>query len=79
MMIGRSHKGAIMTTNDMCTHLVLIRGFAGKEATPLTTITADNGKEFARHKEIAKGLDPNSAPHISTTLRSGAQTKTQTG
>ena len=21
------------------------------------TITADNGKEFARHKEIAKGLD----------------------
>jgi IS30 family transposase len=52
--------------------LVLIRRFAGKEATPLAskaieallpykdkihTITADNGKEFARHKEIAKGLD----------------------
>ena len=51
---------------------MLIRRFAGKEATPLAskaievllpfkdkihTITADNGKEFARHKEIAKGLD----------------------
>ena len=71
-MIGRNHKGAIMTTNDRCTHLVLIRRLAGKEATPLAstaieallpykdkihTITADNGKEFARHKEIAKGLD----------------------
>ena len=71
-MIGRNHKGAIMTTNDRCTHLVLIRRLAGKEATPLAstaieallpykdkihTITAGNGKEFARHKEIAKGLD----------------------
>ena len=45
-MIGRNHKGAIMTTNDRCTHKDKIH-----------TITADNGKEFARHKEIAKGLD----------------------
>ena len=52
--------------------MVLIRRLAGKEATQLAstaieallpykdkihTITADNGKEFARHKEIAKGLD----------------------
>ena len=71
-MIGKNRKGAIMTTNDRCTHLVLIRRLAGKEAAPLAstaieallpykdkihTITADNGKEFARHKEIAKGLD----------------------
>ena len=71
-MIGKNRWGAIMTTNDRCTHLVLIRRLAGKEATQLTstvieallpykdkihTITADNGKEFARHKEIAKGLD----------------------
>ena len=71
-MIGKNRKGAIMTTNDRCTHLVLIRRLAGKEATQLAstaieallpyrdkihTITADNGKEFARHKEIAKGLD----------------------
>ena len=63
-MIGRHHKGAIMTTNDRCTLLVLIRRLAGKEAAPLAssaieallpykdkihTITADNGKEFARH------------------------------
>ena len=71
-IIGRNHKGAIMTTNDRCTHLALIRRLAGKEAAPLAssaieallpykdkihTITADNGKEFARHKEIAKWLD----------------------
>ena len=64
--------GGIMTTNDRCTHLVLIRRLAGKEATQLAsteieallpykdkthTITADNRKEFARHKEIAKRLD----------------------
>lgn len=71
-LIGKNRKGAIMTTNDRCTHLVMIRKLAGKEAAPLAstaieallpykdkihTITADNGKEFARHKEIAKGLD----------------------
>lgn len=70
-MIGKNHKGAIMTTNDRCTHIVLIRRLEGKEAVPLAeaavealspykqmlhTITADNGKEFARHKEIAEKL-----------------------
>ncbi len=64
-MIGRNHKGAIMTTNDRCAHLVLIRRLAGKEATQIAsaaieallpyksrihTITADNGMEFAHHK-----------------------------
>ena len=34
-MIGRNHKGAIMTTNDRCTHLAQIRRLAGKEATQL--------------------------------------------
>ena len=71
-MIGKNHKGAIMTTNDRCTHIVLIRRLEGKEADPLAkaaidalspykhllhTITADNGKEFAKHKEIAEKLD----------------------
>lgn len=71
-MIGRNHKGAIMTANDRCTHIVVIRKLEGKEAGPLAdaaidalspykqqlhTITADNGKEFAKHKEIAEGLD----------------------
>lgn len=70
-MIGRNHKGALMTTNDRCTHILLIRKLEGKEASPLAqaaisalspdksrihTITADNGKEFAKHKEIAAGL-----------------------
>lgn len=51
---------------------MLIRRLAGKDAAPLAstaiealrpykdkinTITADNRKEFTRHKEIAKGLD----------------------
>ncbi len=70
-IIGRNHKGAIMTTNDRCTGLVLLRKLKGKEAAPLAdaavaaltpykhmlhTITADNGREFAKHKEIAEKL-----------------------
>ena len=63
-----SSRGIIQDRVDIS----LIRKLAGKEAAPLAstaieallpykdkihTITADNGKEFARHKEIAKGLD----------------------
>ncbi len=70
-VIGRNHKGALLTTNDRCTHILFIRKLEGKEAGPLAsaaidvlspykqmlyTITADNGKEFAKHKEIAAGL-----------------------
>ena len=70
-VIGKNHKGAIMTVNDRCTHIVLIRRLEGKEAAPLAkaaiealspyktmlhTITADNGKEFAKHEEIARNL-----------------------
>ena len=36
-MIGKNRRGGIMTTNDRCTHLVLIRRLAGKEATPLAS------------------------------------------
>lgn len=71
-IIGKGHKGAIMTINDRCTSLTLIRKLEGKEAAPLAasaidalspykhllhTITADNGKEFAAHQDIAKALD----------------------
>ena len=71
-IIGKNRKGAAMTLNDRCTRIMFIRKLTGKEATPLSqmaietllpykdmlhTITTDNGKEFARHKEIAKGLD----------------------
>lgn len=34
-IIGKSHKGAIMTANDRCTSLTLIRKLQGKEAAPL--------------------------------------------
>ena len=68
---GKNRKGAVMTINDRCTQIVLIRKLKGKEAGPLAemaidalepykdmihTITADNGKEFTRHKDIAGRL-----------------------
>jgi len=71
-VIGKNHKGALLTINDRVTSLVWIQLLTGKEAEPLTektieimmpvknmmhTITADNGKEFAGHEKIAKELD----------------------
>ena len=70
-IIGRNHKGALLTINDRLTGIVWIRLLAGKEAEPLTratiealepfkeqihTITADNGKEFSMHETIANKL-----------------------
>ena len=67
-IIGKNHKGAILTINDRATSRVWIRRLTGKEAVPVAkittwalrkvknlihTITADNGKEFAKHEEIA--------------------------
>lgn len=71
-VIGKNHKGALLTINDRVTGLVWIRLLSGKDAGPLTkaaidalkpfreqkhTITADNGKEFSFHEEIARKLD----------------------
>ena len=71
-MIGKNHKGALLTINDRKTGIVKIRKLTGKEADPLAektikallpykdlihTITADNGKEFAFHKKIASNLN----------------------
>ena len=71
-VIGRNHKGALLTINDRVTGLVWIRRLSGKEAGPLTkaavdalmpvkdlihTITADNGKEFSFHEKIAEKLN----------------------
>ena len=62
-IIGKNHKGAILTINDRATSRVWIRKLSGKEAIPVAkiavwalrkvknlihTITADNGKEFAK-------------------------------
>jgi len=71
-IIGKNHKGAILTINDRWSSLVWIRKLIGKQAEPLSektveilepfksliqTITGDNGKEFAGHESIAKQLE----------------------
>ena len=70
-VIGSNHKDALVTINDRLTSKVWIRKLSGKDAASLAlktieafqpikdlihTITADNGKEFAKHQEIAKEL-----------------------
>ena len=71
-VIVSNHKGALVTINDRLTSKVWIRKLSGKDAAPLAlktiealqpikdlihTITADNGKEFTKHQEIAKELE----------------------
>ncbi len=71
-IIGRNHKGAILTINDKWSSFVWIKKLNGKNATELAmeaidalkvikdlihTITGDNGKEFAMHETISKQLD----------------------
>jgi transposase, IS30 family len=71
-IIGKDHKGAILTVNDRVTGMLKMRKLSGKNAEELAkvavealtewqpfihTITADNGKEFAAHKFIAEQLN----------------------
>ena len=71
-IIGKNHKGTILTINDRVTSRVWIQKLSGKEAIPVAkitawalskvknlihTITADNGKEFAKHEEIEQKLE----------------------
>jgi IS30 family transposase len=71
-VIGRNHKGALVTTNDRRTGLVKIRKVASKDAKGvalatisllydfrdiLHTITSDNGLEFAEHEMISDCLN----------------------
>ena len=71
-IIGKDHKGAIITINDRATGMLKMMKTNGKDAKDLAinvtrmlqdwkpyifTITADNGKEFSEHKVIAKELD----------------------
>ncbi len=73
-IIGKNHKGAILTINDRVSGRVWIRKLTGKDAALLAkktrqalrkvkhiirTITADNGKEFAKHEEISQKLEIN--------------------
>ena len=72
LVIGKNHKGAIVTIVDRLSLMTLIAKINSKHAQLVTesttqllkpykahgahTITADNGKEFSGHKEISRAL-----------------------
>lgn len=71
-IIGKNHKQAIVTIIDRKSGFLWMGKLENKEATPLSekviellkphkqwlhTITADNGKEFAKHQKIAEELN----------------------
>jgi IS30 family transposase len=71
-IIGKNHKGAIVTINERATGILRMKKIKAKESelvkeatiellenwTPyLITITSDNGKEFAMHQKIATALE----------------------
>ena len=68
-IVGKDHKGAIVTLNDRASGMLKMKKTATREAAELenainemleewipyiNTITSDNGKEFAEHKSIAE-------------------------
>jgi IS30 family transposase len=68
-IVGKDHKGAIVTLNDRASGMLKMRKTVTREATEvknainemleewipyIKTITSDNGKEFAEHKRIAE-------------------------
>jgi len=73
-IIGKDHKGALVTVVDRKSKFTLIKNVPTKEAKVVTkaliemiqpikaitkTITSDNGKEFAYHKQVSAALDTN--------------------
>jgi len=71
-VIGKNHKGVLVTVVDRKSKFVLIKNVPNKEASVVTealiemiqpikaithTITSDNGKEFAYHKQVSTALD----------------------
>ena len=71
-VIGKDHKGALVTVVDRKSKFVLIKNVPSKEASVVTealiemiqpikdithTITSDNGKEFAYHKQVSAALN----------------------
>jgi len=71
-VIGRHHIGALVTVVDRKSKFTLIKKVASKQAKEVTkalvemllplkpitrTITSDNGKEFAYHKQVSEALD----------------------
>lgn len=72
LIIGKDHKGALITANDRVTGMVKIALIDGKDSEivqnqviemlyefkPISkTITSDNGKEFSGHQAISKALE----------------------
>jgi IS30 family transposase len=72
LIIGKNHKGAILTINDRATGVGKLRKLESKDAEQLAiatidclmewkpflkTITSDNGKEFAAHQMMAQQLN----------------------
>ena len=72
LIIGKNHNQAILTINDRASGMLKMKKVASKESDVVTTainglleewipyintITADNGKEFAGHKKVAKFLN----------------------
>jgi transposase, IS30 family len=72
LIIGKNHKGALVTANDRATGVLKMKKIESKDALivelaviellqeispSLNTITSDNGKEFANHQSIAKQLE----------------------
>ena len=72
LIIGKAHKGALLTINDRATGMLKMAYHKNKEAKEVElktiellaswepfiyTITSDNGKEFTNHKAIAEQLN----------------------
>ena len=72
LVIGKDHKGALLTINDRATGILKMAHLKSKSAKEVElktielleswmpfihTITSDNGKEFANHKAIAEALN----------------------
>lgn len=72
LVIGKNHKGALLTINDRVSGVLFMEKIDSKEASEIEkktievlqdwkplikTITSDNGKEFANHKNIAEALN----------------------
>jgi len=70
-MVGKGHRGALVTLTERKSRLALIHrvghrraeevaqavlGLLGSLSESVHTITSDNGKEFAKHETIAEGL-----------------------
>ena len=71
-VVGKNHKGFLVTVVDRKSKFTLIKNVPSKEAQVVTdaliemiqpikeithTITSDNGKEFAYHEKVSKALD----------------------